>query len=288
MFGRFSRQVALFGESGQELIRAARVVVVGAGGLGSHVVQQLALLGAGHISVVDAEELDDTNKNRYVTARFDDPVPGTKKVDIACRLIKSIDPSIEAKAIPMSLVMPASINAIVRATHVVGCVDSEGARLVMNEMCAAYKVPFVDMATDILPEDQVRYGGRVCISTWEEAGCLACRGLIDFEEAQLDLLPSAAKRDRDRIYGVERSMLSRSGPSVVSINGVVASLGVTELMVMMTRLRKPMPISTYYGNSGKVTVNVDVPGGDCYYCNGVRGSGIEADLERYAREGILI
>jgi len=92
MTGRFDRQIALFGREGQEKIRAASVAVVGAGGLGSHVVQQLALLGVRDFAVIDSEELSDTNRNRYVTARFDDPVPGTLKTDIAERLIKAFDP----------------------------------------------------------------------------------------------------------------------------------------------------------------------------------------------------
>ena len=46
-------------------------------GLGSQVVQQLALLGVGSLVLVDAEELDETNGNRYVGATHDDPIPGS-------------------------------------------------------------------------------------------------------------------------------------------------------------------------------------------------------------------
>ena len=69
MTGRFDRQMALFGEEGQRTLEETQVAVVGVGGLGTHVVQQLALLGVRHVSVIDSEQLAETNRNRYVTGR---------------------------------------------------------------------------------------------------------------------------------------------------------------------------------------------------------------------------
>src|ERR1700739_765939 len=65
---RFDRNIRFFGEEGQNRLRNTRVTVVGAGGVGGHVIQQLALLGVGTITVIDKEELDETNRNRYITA----------------------------------------------------------------------------------------------------------------------------------------------------------------------------------------------------------------------------
>ena len=61
---RFDRNTRFFGDDGQRRLRETRCTVVGTGGLGTHVIQQLALLGVGHISPIDREELDDTNCNR--------------------------------------------------------------------------------------------------------------------------------------------------------------------------------------------------------------------------------
>src|SRR3989442_11484933 len=97
---RFERQERLFGKEGQAKLRAARVAVVGVGGLGTHVVQQLALLGVGELALIDSEELAESNRNRYVGARHDDPIPGTQKVFIGERLTKEIDPTIQIVKIP--------------------------------------------------------------------------------------------------------------------------------------------------------------------------------------------
>jgi hypothetical protein len=73
---------------------------------------------------------------------------------------------------------------------------------------------------------------------------------------------------------------------VVSINGVVASLAITEFIVGVTGIRPPHHLLTYYGHLGKVTVNTDEPRPDCYYCKGIRGYRARADVERYIRAGV--
>jgi len=76
---RFERQIRLFGEDGQKKIQNASVAIVGAGGLGSHVVQQLGFLGVGSLIIIDPDELEETNRNRLIGVHYDDPIPGTKK-----------------------------------------------------------------------------------------------------------------------------------------------------------------------------------------------------------------
>ena len=90
------------------------------------------------------------------------------------------------------------------------------------------------------------------------------------------------------LYGIGRSALGRSGPSVVSINGVVASLGVTEFMATVAGLRPPHKVLTYYGHMGRLTTPAQLPDADCYYCKVVRGQGDAADVQRYLREGIVV
>lgn len=282
---RFGRQVLLFGREGQEKLAACRVAVVGVGGLGTPVVQQLALLGIGQLSLIDSEELAETDRNRYVGAWHDDPIPGTPKVVIGERLVKRIDPTISVVTIEDSLVSDAGFAAVRGSDWVFGCLDSEGTRLVLNEFSAAYARPYVDLASDVLPDDPLNYGGRICVSR-DGDGCLICCSLLDVAEAQAELLGPAAQRDRDALYGVKRAALQQSGPSVVSINGVVASLAVTEFMVTVTGLRTPRRVLTYRGNRGTVGVSDDEPQRDCYYCKGVRGRHGAADVERYIRAGV--
>ena len=110
---QFGRQVLLFGDRGQEILRTQKVGVVGAGGAGSLINEYLSRLGVGHLVVVDPDRLDHTNYPRVVGARPDDlrPWPGSGllsrllnrlpsyKVVIAERVARQANASIEYEAI---------------------------------------------------------------------------------------------------------------------------------------------------------------------------------------------
>jgi hypothetical protein len=281
---RFDRNIELFGETGQERLRRSKVAVVGIGGLGTHILQQLALLGVGGLIVVDGEDLSQSNKNRYIGVRHDDPAPGSRKVDLAERMVATIDPSIQVRKIPTSFLTEEAFSAIRASDAVFGCLDNEGGRLILTELCSAYARPYLDLATDVLQGPPLQYGGRV-VTSWDGDGCPVCLGALDLAEAHRDLAAPAVKRDLEAIYGVERQHLGAAGPAVVTLNGVVASLATTEFMVAMTGLRLPAKLLQYYGHRGVVTLSKDAPHAACYYCKGVWGAGDKAGVARYIDRG---
>ena len=180
-------------------------------------------------------------------------------------------------------VMPTA-DAVKAADVVFGCFDKEAPRLILTELCAAYGRNYVDVASDVLPGYPPEWGGRVCTS-WDGAGCLVCLDELDVDEAGRQLAGPEGEERRRVIYGVETELLAGGGPSVVSVNGVVASLAVTEFMAGITGLRNPHPLLTYRGSAGIVSKRVDpLPG--CYYCAAVRDRREAADVERYIRDGV--
>lgn len=86
-----SRTEALVGKDALEKIRAARVVVFGAGGVGGYVIESLARMGVGAIEVVDGDTVDETNINRQIIALRS--TLGMRKVDAIEKRIKDINPS---------------------------------------------------------------------------------------------------------------------------------------------------------------------------------------------------
>ena len=279
---RYDRNVRFFGQKGQDALGAASVAVVGIGGLGTHVVQQLALLGVGRLVLIDSEEVDETNRNRYVGLRHDDPVPGMPKVDLGRRLAGEISPETEVVPFAKCLRSQPAFDAIIRSDYVFGCLDNEGARLILNELCSTYAKPYFDLASDIL-EEGTSYGGRVCVVRGD-TGCLVCYDELDIQEAQLDLMSEEQRKDHAAIYGVPLDALGKAGPSVVSINGVIASLGVTEFMLMVTRMpRQPRKVLKYHGGRGIVTLVKEDPDPDCYYCSQIWGKGDDTDVQRYLK-----
>lgn len=280
---RFDRNERLFGKEGQRKLRAMRVAVVGVGGLGTHVVQQLALLGIGALVLIDPEELSHSNRNRYVGARFDDPIPGLTKVALGARLVHQIDPQIAVTSVNASFLSQAALAEVLAVHFVFGCVDNDGVRFVLNEACLAYEKPLIDLASDV-PE-QGYYGGRVAFASGEH-GCLHCRELLDETEVRRFLSTEEALHNEAAVYGVREIFLEDSGlgPSVVSINGVVASLGVSEFMAVATGMREPKPHLEYRGHTGVVTKRLDQPRKDCPYCQNVHGQGDDADIARYFKD----
>lgn len=276
---KHSRQIEFFGEEGQKKLLLNHVVIVGTGGAGSHVAQQLAFLGVGAITLIDGDPLEETNLNRLIGVKAGDPL-GMPKVDIAERNILSINTDIQVAKIQDSFITESGFRALRQANIVFGCVDNDGARLVLNEFCLAYELPYIDIATDIMP-DGLEYGGRV-VTVFNNKGCLYCWSEIDEEDAGKDLENPEAKKDRDAIYGVMKDELGETGPSVVSINGIVASLAVTEFMLHSTRKRMAQPFLNYTGSRGIVNGRNKLDD-DCYYCNAVRGQGDKANLDRYLR-----
>ena len=179
-----------------------------------------------------------------------------------------------------ALVAAESFEAVKRGDYVFGCLDNDGARLVLTELCAAYAKPYIDLATDIA-EDASTYGGRV-VSAWNAAGCPVCYGEIDVGEAQADLSDAEQRGVRAELYGVPVQALDTVGPSVVSLNGVVASLGVSEFMLAVSGVRSaPRGVLTYLAHMGVVAARAEPPLPDCYYCSGIWGEGEAAGVERY-------
>lgn len=275
---RYDRNILLFGEEGQKLLQETSVILIGIGGLGSAVAQQLALLGVGHIILVDDEELDDTNRNRFIGARHDDIVPGSKKVDIAARLVNEINPDVSTTPLDYSLVNIKTFDAVKNSGWVFGCFDHDGPRAILNELCTIYTKPYIDLASDV-PEPGI-YGGYVCVSL-NGNGCLHCLGILDEDDVRRYFSTEDERDHENKIYGIPKDSLGSKGPSVVSVNGVIASLAVTEFMVTVTGLRKPNRLLNYHGHLSKVVVNQDKPISDCHYCKGIRGKPNDADIGRY-------
>jgi molybdopterin-synthase adenylyltransferase len=271
---RYSRNEALFGADGQAKIAATKVVIIGLGGLGSHVAQQLAYLGVADYGLVDFDIVTDSSLNRLVGAVDADVGAETKKVAVAERTIKAIKPDATVASVDGKVADDEAVSAIARADVVFGCLDRDVYRIELTETCAAHAKPYVDLATDIGEDgDELFYGGRVIFC--DGTRCLVCLpGVLNQEAIARDRMSPEQRAADRRIYGIDRDALAGTGPAVVSINGVVASLAVTEFMVHVTGLREPAPQLTYRGELAIVRRSNDAGAAGCYYCSGIWGSSV--------------
>lgn len=259
---RYARHMGLFGAEGQELIASCRAAIVGLGGLGSHLAQQLAYLGVKEFLLVDADTLSESNLNRLIGATGEDL--GQRKVDLAARLISTIQPEARSDLHPCWLTEDAEPAGLSSVGVIFGCVDDDLARLDILRFASAHAIAYVDLASDVTADGE--FGGRVVFAK-EGERCLSCLGELDQHALARARMSEEQRVADDEIYGVDRAALAESGPSVVSVNGVVASLAVTEFMCWRTGLREPAGFLTYRGDLGTVSRRGDAERPPCLYCS---------------------
>jgi molybdopterin-synthase adenylyltransferase len=277
---RFDRQLLLFGKEGQAKIEKAKVGIVGLGGLGSQITQALVYLGVRDFVLVDDDPADMSNLNRLVGASITDGQAKIPKVEIAERIIKAIIP--DAKVLPLRINLRTclAITSLISCSHIFGCVDNDGARLILSELAASYSITLFDAATEIVPQENkpLLFGGRVVVARPGDF-CLTCAGEIDMAIAKEELdSPQAQEVRRAHGYGLRDQ---DPAPAVVSLNGIVANLAVTEFMMMVTGLREPNRYTHYRGERGVVLVRDNKSDPDCYTCHFLAGKGSQANIYRY-------
>ncbi len=280
-YDQFERQIRFFAKEGQDTLHDTHVCIVGIGGTGSHLVQQLAYLGVGSFSLIDPDNFETTNLNRLIGAHHDTPM-NTSKVDIMEHLILSINLDIKVNKIYDNLISTSGFQAVKQADFVFGCVDNDGARLALNELCVAYEIPYIDTATEIIPET-LDYGGHV-VSIIDRNRCLYCLDIISPDEARRYLENPNARKDEETIYGISKEWLEDSGPAVVTINGIIASIAATEFLLHVTGIRNAEPYIEYNGKMGRIlrrelNTNASKPKENCYYCEEIRGKRECANVE---------
>ena len=269
----FDRQVRALGGAGQAIIRNMTVGVVGAGGLGSHVVQQLVHLGVGKVIVVDPDTVTPSNLSRLIGASWLDVKLGRKKVGVSRRLSQRVGSGTQVVTVPKSVTYREGAESLLDCDVIMGCTDNHWSRCVLNSIAYQYYVPVVDMGVELQASGAA--GGRV---TWLSPGsaCLWCVGVLDPERVRLEQLPKAifqAEVARGYVEG-----LDDPAPAVVSINGVIASVGVTELLARITGFAGSEPRATlllYRLGDGVVRRTTPSPIADCATCSttGLLGSG---------------
>jgi molybdopterin-synthase adenylyltransferase len=138
---RYSR-LRLIGWWDQDKLRAAKVLVVGAGAIGNEVLKNLALLGFGHVWVVDCDEIEDSNLTRSVLFRHEDC--GKSKAVAAAEEMRNINPDVRVWPIHGNVITDVGLGLFRDVDVVIGCLDNREARLWVNRSCWKVGTPWID------------------------------------------------------------------------------------------------------------------------------------------------
>jgi hypothetical protein len=224
----FDRNVRAFGASIQHTLSDLRVGIVGCGGTGSAVAEQLTRLGVRKFVLVDPDTLASSNITRVYGSTPDDV--GANKTDILSKHLKRIAPEIFCENIVAMLTTESAARRLIPCDVVFGCTDDNAGRLVLSRLATYFLTPVIDCGI-LLSSDAsgqlVSIDGR--ITTCVPGGpCLVCRGRIDLRRAGTELLtPAERVRREDEGYA---PALGRTEPAVVAFTTMVAATAVSELL----------------------------------------------------------
>lgn len=143
---RYERNVGTISTEEQKLLAGKTVCVIGCGGLGGGVIENLTRMGIGRLTVVDCDVFDETNLNRQVLSNQDN-IGHAKAVEARLQM-KQINDNVEVYSVQAELGPDNAADIIRGHDVVVDALDSVPARLVLEDACTAENIPLVHGAID--------------------------------------------------------------------------------------------------------------------------------------------
>ncbi|MCB9186732.1 MAG: HesA/MoeB/ThiF family protein [Flavobacteriales bacterium] len=164
---RYDKQIALpeVGETGQQKLAEAKILVVGAGGLGCPALQYLAAAGVGNIGIVDGDVVNETNLHRQVLYTNSDV--GKPKVEVAAERLKQLNPEVEIHTFSEFLTAGNAMDIVSNYDLIVDATDNFAARYRINDVCLKLDKPFVYGAIH-------RFEGQVSVFNYKGGPTYRC------------------------------------------------------------------------------------------------------------------
>jgi molybdopterin-synthase adenylyltransferase len=203
----------------QERLRAARVLVVGAGALGNEVVKNLALVGLGTTILIDLDVVEPSNLSRSVLFREADA--GQPKAEVAARRARDLNPDITIIPLHGDVTTDLGLGIFADVDLVIGCLDNREARLWVNRQCWKVGTPWIDAG---IQEIQ----GVVKVFVPPDSACYEC-AMTERDYQLLNLRYSCPLLTRDEI-------LAGKVPTAPTIASMMAALQVQEALKLLHKL----------------------------------------------------
>jgi molybdopterin/thiamine biosynthesis adenylyltransferase len=270
----FDRQIRAFGSKVQRVLSSLRIAVIGCGGTGSAVAEQLVRLGVRSLVLVDNDDLNESNLTRVYGSNPSGL--GEPKVNVLANHLLQIAPDLDVTAIKKLVTDELTARRLTDCDALFGCTDDNAGRLVLARLASYYLVPLVDCGVLISSTSGTINGidGRVTVQT-PGAACLVCRNRVDLARAAAEQLDPGERRLRqDEGYAPE---LGRVEPAVVTYTSQVAGQAVSELLERIIGYGpEPVPTEVLLRfHDREISTNIQSPktGHFCHPVDGWLGRG---------------
>ena len=225
--GSMARQAAAITEVCQARMSAATIGLIGVGGAGSMAADQLAHMGLGSVVICEQDVVKDVNLSRQEGAGPADV--GALKAEVTADVMRHASPTIKVEVIPERFPSVKSHRVMCNVDVIVSCVDGASARHEINKFARRFLIPLVDVGATIRRhDDKLDMIVGHTIRVLPDGACLECEGLTT---------PALRKRELDgRDVPYWEGDDAPGPPQVMSVNGVLASLAVTEVLRLIAGL----------------------------------------------------
>jgi len=227
----YDRNVRAFGSAIQRSLSSLKVAIVGTGGTGSAVAEQLVRLGVRDLLLMDVDELSLSNVTRVYGSSPNDV--GRAKVEVLRNHLLRIAPDLQCTTVKAMVTLRSSAERLTHSDVIFGCTDDNAGRLVLSRLATYYLIPVIDVGVLLSSDpDGVLTGidGRVTVLS-PGAACLVCRDRIDVARAAAEMqTPEERRRLADEGYA---PALGGREPAVVAFTTAVAAAAVNELLERM-------------------------------------------------------
>jgi molybdopterin/thiamine biosynthesis adenylyltransferase len=261
---QFDRQVRAFGRAGQALLATLTVGVVGVGGTGSAVSEQLIRLGIGRLVIADDDIVENTNLIRIHES--DASHVGMAKVRLIEERAKAVSSGTVVTPIAKRLASPEVAKQFLDCDVVFGCTDDTLGRASLSRLAYWYLLPVIDMGFVVDSAEGRVTGlfGRVS-TVLPGTSCLICRGRLSPEDLYFDAL-SAVERAA-RIAEGYAPGLQEPAPAVVTYTTLVASVAVSEALDRLFGFGSaPPPSELLLRIADRAISRIAIPGKVGHYC----------------------
>lgn len=262
----FSRNIRAFGGRVQSVLGDFQFTIVGCGGTGSAVAEQLVRLGARNILLVDGDVLSESNTTRVYGSHVKDI--GRPKVDVLADHLRSIAPNVSVNSCQGMITGQGVAKRLVGSDIIFACTDDNAGRLVLSRMSTYLMIPVIDCGVILTSDNEKRLegiNGRVTIM-YPGAACLVCRNRIDLQRASSEMLtPKERKRRVDEGYA---PALGDIEPAVITYTTAVAATAVSELLERLIGYGpEPVPNEVILRlHEREVSTNISMPHSH-HYCD---------------------
>lgn len=257
----------------RRIVTDQTIAVVGVGGLGSVIAENLIHLGFSVIQLIDPDRVEITNLNRIVGAYYSDAIQNRLKVDVVGEHLQKINPMARVEGHAIGIEDEAALAVMMRSDWMIVATDNHFSRFRAQKIAHQLGVPLISAGVNITVEDGeiTDMSGEVIIARSGDGLCLNCLGRIN---------PTYVAADEHKGLLIGEELVRRGyvaghevkEPAVKTLNSTVGALAADMLLNQYTQRQAHVPIWVYENNRQfsiypDQALELEVRRDTCYYCS---------------------